>query len=110
MTTADITAALYLYAGDQRRIRLKSPLHTLAAGYLAHGKGRIETTVTLGNDGTLVRLNAFSVSFHHLDVDDNRISRGKIGNCLAQAADFFAFKLLDQIHFVTPCLIFLAFQ
>src|SRR5436190_17468719 len=95
---AHVALALDLDARDQRRVGLERPLHSLTARHLAHDERRVEPAIPFGDHDAFVCLDALAVALDDVDVDDDRISRGELGNCLAQARHLFVFQLLDDVH------------
>src|SRR5690606_2960474 len=72
-----VTATLDLDAVDQRAVRLEYTLNANTVGNLAHGKGRVQAAVALGNHHTLERLDTLAITFLHLHVDGNGVARAE---------------------------------
>src|SRR2546426_3535620 len=80
---AHVALAFDFDASDEWRVRLKSTLDAFAAGDFAHDERRVEATVALGDNHTLVRLYPLTLAFHHVDVDNYRVAWREFGDRLA---------------------------
>src|SRR5258708_79535 len=99
---AHVAFALELDRVDQRGIGLEGALDALARGHLAHGERGIDAAVLLGDHHALVGLDSLALAFNDADVDDHRVARGKLGDLLPHALDFFLFELLNDVHRFAP--------
>src|SRR5712671_2960760 len=102
LRAAHVAFPLELDRIDRRRIGLESAFHALARGHLAHGERGIDAAVLLGNHHALVGLDALALALDDADVDDHRVARGKLGELLPHALDFFLFELLNDVHRFAP--------
>jgi len=98
-TAANVTTTLDFDRCDQRGIQLKGTLNAFAGRDLANDEVRVQATVATGDHHAFVGLGALARTFDHVDIDDDGIARCEIRNSLAQASNFFLFKLLNQVHF-----------
>src|SRR5258706_15153493 len=97
-----VAFALELDRVDQRGIGLEGALDALARGHLAHGERGIDAAVLLRDHHALVGLDALALAFDDADVADHRVARGKLGDLLSHALDFFLFELLNDVHRFAP--------
>ena len=81
----DIATTFHFNGNDQRGIGLESPLDAFAGRNLAHGERRIQATVALGDDDTLVSLQTLAIAFLDLDLDDDGVARREVREGFAQA-------------------------
>src|SRR5690606_8161871 len=97
---ANIATTLDFDACDLGRVQLECTLDGFAGRNLANDKGRVQTTVTLGDDNAFVCLDTLACAFNNVYVDNNSIAGGEFRTfcALGKTRDFFLFDLLDEIQ------------
>src|SRR5581483_4011181 len=93
---AHLALALDLHRIDRAAVRLEHALHAGAMRHLAHGEGRMQAAIALGDHDALERLHALAVAFLHLDVDDHGIAGAELGQLAAHLRGFELFN--DLVH------------
>ena len=85
-------------------------LDALAIGNLADGEALVQPAAVARDHNAFIGLNARALAFLHLDVDDHRISRPKLGDFLAldKLGGMFRLELLDNVHNENSCRFVLA--
>ena len=83
-------------------------LDPFAVRYLADGEALLQAAAAAGDADAFVGLDAAALAFGDLDVDDDRVAGGEIGDFAdgAELGDLFGLQRLDDVHFrlhaVTP--------
>src|SRR5256885_8538036 len=85
-------------------MQLTGPLDAFAAGNLANEERRVQPAIAPGDHDAFVGLNTLARALDHVDVNDDRVARGEVGNRLvrAQPSNLFLLDLLDQVHVYSP--------
>jgi hypothetical protein len=97
---AHIAFTFDLYIRNARTMGLEYAFHPLSIGNLAHGKGRIQPAILLGDNHAFKSLQAFALAFLYLDLYNHGITGGEIGDLFPE---LFAFELFDYvIHLTAP--------
>ena len=90
---------------DHRRMDGEYALDPFAVGDLADGEALLQAAAAAGDADALIGLDAAALAFGDLDVDDDRVAGGEIGDWAggAELGGLFGLQRLDDVHCPSPC-------